>query len=231
MGDHPLRPPSHRSPGGPLPRQPANGTHAHPFPPKLYPPDHAALRVYGVLIRLSAGYPPGMGRLHTRYAPVRRSPAGIATPAAPRLACVRPAASVHPEPGSNSPLYRRSFDAVCFLSPRVLRLAVLYYYIQTFCYACFPVYFFLVPSRQRTRGVAPAVCCPPASAGLIQTFFYPQPSGWERKGNSFFRFSYSQGKIFLFIFLPFSPSPIKTRTPLLLQSGCKYRTCFFILQE
>ena len=46
------------------------------------------------------------GRLHTRYAPVRRSPTkGIATSfAAPRLACVRPAASVYPEPGSNSPL-------------------------------------------------------------------------------------------------------------------------------
>ena len=46
------------------------------------------------------------GRLHTCYSPVRRSPAGRAssTPAAPRLACVKPAASVHPEPGSNSPL-------------------------------------------------------------------------------------------------------------------------------
>jgi hypothetical protein len=29
----------------------------------------------------------------------------IATNAAPRLACIKPAASVHPEPGSNSPLY------------------------------------------------------------------------------------------------------------------------------
>src|SRR6202000_774620 len=27
-----------------------------------------------------------------------------------RLACIRPAASVHPEPGSNSPLYNVSFD-------------------------------------------------------------------------------------------------------------------------
>ena len=27
------------------------------------------------------------------------------SPAAPRLACVRPVASVHPEPGSNSPLF------------------------------------------------------------------------------------------------------------------------------
>ena len=27
-----------------------------------------------------------------------------------RLACIRPAASVHPEPGSNSPLYNVLFD-------------------------------------------------------------------------------------------------------------------------
>ena len=47
------------------------------------------------------------GRLHTCYSPVRRSPADEASfiPAAPRLACVRPVASVHPEPGSNSPLF------------------------------------------------------------------------------------------------------------------------------
>ena len=46
--------------------------------------------------------------MDTRYSPVRRSPAAIASyrPAAPRLACVRPVASVHPEPGSNSPLYK-----------------------------------------------------------------------------------------------------------------------------
>ena len=121
MGGHPPRPPSHRRHGGPLPRRPANGTHAHPPPPELYPGPHAGPRDHGVLIRLSAGYPPGVGRLHTRYAPVRRSPAGIATPAAPRLACVRPAASVHPEPGSNSPLYRRPFDAVLFSRPGLIR--------------------------------------------------------------------------------------------------------------
>ena len=61
---------------------------------------------YAVLVRLSPGYSPLIGRLHTRYSPVRRSPAGIATPAAPRLACVKPVASVHPEPGSNSSLYK-----------------------------------------------------------------------------------------------------------------------------
>ena len=40
--------------------------------------------------------------LRTR-APVAGSP--LLGPAAPRLACVKPAASVHPEPGSNSSLY------------------------------------------------------------------------------------------------------------------------------
>ena len=59
-----------------------------------------------VLFKVSSDYPSVNGRLHTRYAPVRRSPSrSIATSyAAPRLACVRPAASVYPEPGSNSPL-------------------------------------------------------------------------------------------------------------------------------
>ena len=45
--------------------------------------------------------------LLTRYAPLRRSPSDVIANinAAPRLACVKPAASVHPEPGSNSSLY------------------------------------------------------------------------------------------------------------------------------
>ena len=61
---------------------------------------------YAVLVGISPGYPSAQGRLHTCYSPVRRSPAGEASfaPAAPRLACVKPVASVHPEPGSNSPL-------------------------------------------------------------------------------------------------------------------------------
>ena len=63
-------------------------------------------RYYGVLIRISPGYPPVEGRLHTRYSPIRRSSAEASSPVTPRLACVRPAASVHPEPGSNSPLYK-----------------------------------------------------------------------------------------------------------------------------
>jgi hypothetical protein len=59
---------------------------------------------YAVLIFLSEGYSPVKGRLHTRYAPVRHSHSDIATRNPVRLACIRPAASVNPEPGSNSPL-------------------------------------------------------------------------------------------------------------------------------
>ena len=63
--------------------------------------------IYAGLASLSEGCPPAGGRLHTCYSPVRQSPAGSAStsPVALRLACVKPAASVHPEPGSNSPLF------------------------------------------------------------------------------------------------------------------------------
>ena len=64
------------------------------------------IEIYAGLASLSEGCPPVEGRLHTCYSPVRQSPPGSAsTPRdALRLACVKPAASVHPEPGSNSPL-------------------------------------------------------------------------------------------------------------------------------
>ena len=104
VGDRPLRSPSHRSLGGPSPRLPANGTHARPRPPRLWPPWDAPRWSHGVLSGVSTGCPPVGGWLHTRYAPVRHSrpPEGGLTV---RLACIRPAASVHPEPGSNSSLY------------------------------------------------------------------------------------------------------------------------------
>ena len=74
--------------------------------PKPFLPPGCPGGMYAGLARLSTGCPPAEGRLHTCYSPVRRSPAGEASfsSAAPRLACVKPAASVHPEPGSNSPL-------------------------------------------------------------------------------------------------------------------------------
>ena len=85
---------------------------------------HAGSLLHAVLVRLSPGYPPLIGKLHTRYSPVRRSPPGIATCAAPRLACVKPVASVHPEPGSNSSLLKLFYvfaqDSVFLLQVQVL---------------------------------------------------------------------------------------------------------------
>ena len=73
----------------------------------LSPRPDAVARPHPALIPLSEGCAGDRGRLDTRYSPVRRSPARSAStpPAAPRLACVKPVASVHPEPGSNSTLY------------------------------------------------------------------------------------------------------------------------------
>ena len=107
MGDLPLRTPRHRRLGGPLPRQLANVPHAHPSPINLSSPEDASRRVYAVLDEISLDYPPCDGQvayvLLTR-APVAGSVQHADRPAAPRLACVKPVASVHPEPGSNSSL-------------------------------------------------------------------------------------------------------------------------------
>ena len=108
MGGLPLRTPTHRRNGGPSHRRLPNAPHAHPRPPRrAFLPRGCPQGMYAVSAPLSEGCTPGGGRLHTCYSPVRRSPAGRASapPAAPRLACVKPAASVHPEPGSNSPLF------------------------------------------------------------------------------------------------------------------------------
>ena len=107
MGDLPLRTPTDRRLGGPLPRQQPNQTHPHPLAINLCSSSDVLIGKHRVLIRLSPGYALLRGRLDTRYSPVRRSPTKKASflLAAPRLACVKPVASVHPEPGSNSSLY------------------------------------------------------------------------------------------------------------------------------
>ena len=76
--------------------------------------------------------------MHTCYSPVRHSPAGEASfsPAAVRLACVKPAASVHPEPGSNSPLlvYIVSYfllqKIVCLVDSGLLLLLLIVSWIE-----------------------------------------------------------------------------------------------------
>ena len=118
MGDLPLRTPTDRCLGGPLPRQQANRTHPHHCPPNLSSHFDASMWPHTVLIRLSTGYPVDRGRLDTRYSPVRRSPSDSASwiHDAPRLACVKPVASVHPEPGSNSTLYKYLYSIAWILS-------------------------------------------------------------------------------------------------------------------
>ena len=60
-------------------------------------------RAYAVLARVSPGCPPRRVRSLTCYAPVRHS-TRVRRPGLVRLACVKHAASVRPEPGSNSPI-------------------------------------------------------------------------------------------------------------------------------
>ena len=83
MGDLPLRTPTYRSLGKPLPYQQTNRAHAHLLPPKLSSIYQETIRSYGVLIKISLGYPPVKGRLHTCYSPVRRSSAGCKHPLLP----------------------------------------------------------------------------------------------------------------------------------------------------
>ena len=152
---------------------------------------------YGVLFKVSSDYPPVKARLHTCYAPVRRSPSTIIANcyAAPRLACVRPAASVYPEPGSNSPLLmlwfvlRLESNVVfgcffctpfpfCFFTRRkFLRSSVKRFWLSHsfkelfwFCSASFLRGFFvthtLLPKVMRLPGI-----CPIAGA-KVKRFFY-----------------------------------------------------------
>ena len=113
VGGRPLRPPTHRRLGGPSPRQPANGTHARP-PPRLrfarwgMPPNGrmAYYPAFPPAIRLT-----GAGCIRVTHPCATLTAPEGADPV--RLACIRPAASVHPEPGSNSSLYYCL--AYCFL--------------------------------------------------------------------------------------------------------------------
>ena len=74
-----------------------------PLREKLCPPGHAAPRGHRALPRVSPGYSRQGGRSPTRYSPVRRFIRRPKAAFSARLACVRRAASVRPEPGSNSP--------------------------------------------------------------------------------------------------------------------------------
>ena len=95
----PLRPATDRRLGEPLPHQLANRPRAPLLARLLAFPSQA----YAVLAPVSQSYSPLKGRLPTCYSPVRRCTQGL-LPFLARLACVKRAASVDSEPGSNSRL-------------------------------------------------------------------------------------------------------------------------------
>ena len=95
MADHPLRPATDRRLGRPLPHQPANRTRAPPVALNLSPRSpRGSCGISRSFPRLS----PTTGQVPTRYSPVRHSVPKNRV----RLACVKHAASVRSEPGSNS---------------------------------------------------------------------------------------------------------------------------------
>ncbi len=101
MADRPLRPATDRRLGEPLPHQLANQPSAAllargPKIPRFLPQD-----VCGISTPFEALSPTNR-HVPMYYSPVRHSPPGASTRAAVRLACVKHAASVQSEPGSNS---------------------------------------------------------------------------------------------------------------------------------
>ena len=96
MADRPLRPATDRRLGRLLPHQQANGTQTRPPALKL-----STRRFYPVLALVSKSCPRLKGRSSTRYSPVRHS-TRHRSDFLVRLACIRHAASVRSEPGSNS---------------------------------------------------------------------------------------------------------------------------------
>jgi hypothetical protein len=101
VAGRPLRPATDCRLGEPLPHQLANPTLAHPIARGLTIPRFLFTDVCGISQSFDWLFPT-TGKIPMHYSPVRRSSACIATPVTARLACVRHAASVQSEPGSNS---------------------------------------------------------------------------------------------------------------------------------
>ena len=110
----------HRRLGEPLPHQPANAPQVHPCAEPCSSFNKAkmpSLSLSGISIRFRK-----LSRPHGQvpYVLLTRSPLGIRR-CLVRLACIRHAASVHPEPGSNSPFDIDSFfvSVISFFSFQV----------------------------------------------------------------------------------------------------------------
>ena len=134
----PLRPAMHHRLGGPLPRQQTNAPQVHPRPipermfhRKKMPPSCTS----GFVLRFQSVFPV---RGQVPYVLLTRSPLETRRSLV-RLACIRHAASVHPEPGSNSPfdLYSDALRLVFMIVFQVQRIDV----VSSCIYFVFPVRF------------------------------------------------------------------------------------------
>jgi hypothetical protein len=101
VAGRPLRPATDRRHGGPLPPRLANPPQAPPGVARAFPQAPSRdLSVRGITPRFR-GLPPAPGQV--AHALLTRPPRDPPERGPVRLACIRHAASVHPEPGSNSP--------------------------------------------------------------------------------------------------------------------------------
>ena len=107
MAVYPLRPATHHRLGGPLPHQLANAPQVHPcsrLDGRFNIQSMRSVYLSGFSYRFQQ-----LSRTHGQvtYVLLTRSPLSLFGSKLPRnfvrLACIRHAASVHPEPGSNSP--------------------------------------------------------------------------------------------------------------------------------
>ena len=122
----------HHRLGKPLPYQLANAPRVHPraIAEAIFQQESCDLLCYAVLAPVSKCYPPLWGRLPTCYSPVRHSlsltvQASNRLSQFVRLACIRHAASVRPEPGSNS--HFKVCDSLFFTSELTSQMFLLLY--------------------------------------------------------------------------------------------------------
>jgi hypothetical protein len=111
VGGHPLRSPTRRCLGRPLPYQLADGTQAPPKANKSFRHRFLNPMTTSGISPTFAGLSQTSGQVTNAL--LTRSPLGhprTNTKSLVRLACIRHAASVHPEPGSNSPQKIHSFE-------------------------------------------------------------------------------------------------------------------------
>ena len=134
-------------------------------------------------------YPPAKGRSATCYSPVRHFQEQPKFLLHVRLACIRHAASVHPEPGSNSPsrmldpcltskgefVYLTCISCLSCTNLRK-RLLVLSYHCWIGKVPLLPRY------QQKTDGCSPSASSPPRAHFCVSACYSSSPSGWLSVG-------------------------------------------------